>query len=210
MPLKGMVVTADPMHCQVEHARFLVRDKEADFILMVKDNQRNLRKEIVCLLAEEPAPVDIYHRTERGHGRIDTHVIIAHAIRPYEMQNSAFPYIRQCFSVERISTDLYGENPTSEIRYGITSLSRKEALPKELLCYLIDHWRIETSSHYVRDDTLGEDRSRIRKGSGPQIMATLRNVSIGIIRVAGGTNIAEAVRYFGWNSRVKAIRAVGV
>jgi predicted transposase YbfD/YdcC len=210
LPLEGMVVTADPMHCQVGHAIFLVRDKKADFIFTVKDNQPNLRKEIECILAGEPDPVDIYHQIEKAHGRIDTHLIVAHTITPHEMRNIAFPYIKQCFSVERTSTDLNGENPKREIRYGITSLSRENAFPKELLCHMIGHWRIETSSHYVRDDTLGEDRSRIRKGSGPQIMATLRNVSIGMIRVAGGENIAEAIRYFGWNGRAKAIRAIGI
>lgn len=210
LPLRGMVVTADPMHCQVKHARFLVMDKEADYIFMVKDNQPTLRKQIECLLAEQAAPIDVYHRTERGHGRIDNHIMVVHTIKPHKMSNITFPYISQCFAVERISTDLRGENRQREIRYGITSLSRKDAFPKELLCYLINHWRIETSSHYVRDDTLGEDRSRIRKGSGPQIMATLRNVSIGMIRVAGGTNVAEAIRYFGWNRKAKVIRAIGI
>jgi predicted transposase YbfD/YdcC len=210
LPLEGIVVTADPMHCQVEHAIFLVRDKKADFIFTVKDNQPNLRKQIKCILAGKPDPVDVYHQIEKAHGRIDTHLIVAHTISPHEMRNIAFPYIKQCFSVKRISTDLNGENQKIEIRYGITSLSRENALPKELLCLLIGHWRIETSSHYVRDDTLGEDRSRIRKGSGPQIMATLRNVSIGMIRVAGGENIAEAIRYFGWNGKAKAIRAIGI
>jgi hypothetical protein len=41
-------------------------------------------------------------------------------------------------------------------------------------------------------------------------MATLRNVSIGIIRIAGGTNVAEAIRYFGWNGKAKVIRAIGI
>lgn len=210
LPIEGMVITADPMHCQVEHARFLVIDKKADFIFTVKDNQANLRKELERILAKKPDPAEVHQQTEKAHGRIDTHLIIAHTIEPQEMLNISFPYIRQCFLVERISTGLNGENQKREIRYGITSLGREDAFPQELLCHLINHWRIETSSHYVRDDTLGEDRSRIRKGSGPQIMATLRNVSIGMIRIAGGENIAEAIRYFGWNSKAKAIRAIGI
>lgn len=208
LPLEGMVVTADPMHCQVEHAKFLVEEKHADFIFFVKDNQPNLRKTIEGLLIKEP--VDSYHRVVKEHGRIDNHTLIVQIMKPDEMCNITFPYIRQYFSVERISTNLNGGKLEREIRYGITSLGRENALPKELLYHLMAHWRIETSSHYVRDDTLGEDRSRIRKGSAPQIMATLRNVSIGIIRVAGGGNIAEAIRYFGWNGKTKAIRAIGI
>jgi len=206
LPLEGMVVTADPMHCQVEHARFLVMDKKAHFIFMVKDNQPNLRKQIESLLTELES-VEEYSQTVKAHGRIDKHTIVTRPTEPYKL---TFPHIRQCFSVQRVSTNLYGKNPQTETRYGITSLNKEDAFPEELLCYLISHWRIETSSHYVRDDTLGEDRSRIRKGAGPQVMATLRNVSIGMIRIAGGTNVAEAIRSLGWSRKDKVIRAIGI
>jgi hypothetical protein len=53
---------------------------------------------------------------------------------------------------------------------------------------------IENRSHYVRDVTLGEDASRIRKGGGPEIMAALRNAAIGFLRATGATNIAETIR----------------
>ena len=56
------------------------------------------------------------------------------------------------------------------------------------------HWTIENGSHYVRDVTLGEDASRIRKGSGPEVMAAVRNATIGFLRLTGASNIAEAVR----------------
>jgi len=206
LPVEGMVVTADPMHCQTEHARFLVMDKKAHFIFMVKDNQPNLRKQIESLLTELES-VEEYSQTVKAHGRIDKHTIFTRPIEPHKL---SFPHIRQCFSVQRVSTNLYGKNPQIETRYCITSLNKEDAFPEELLCYLIGHWRIETSSHYVRDDTLGEDRSRIRKGAGPQVMATLRNVSIGMIRIAGGTNVAEAIRSFGWSRKDKVIRAIGI
>lgn len=56
------------------------------------------------------------------------------------------------------------------------------------------HWSIENRSHYVRDVTLGEDASRIRKRSGPQVMAAIRNAAIGFLRSTGVSNIAEALR----------------
>jgi hypothetical protein len=42
--------------------------------------------------------------------------------------------------------------------------------------------------------SLGEDASRIRKGSGPEVMAALRNLAVGFLRTTGVTNIAEALR----------------
>ncbi|MFC0438101.1 hypothetical protein [Kutzneria buriramensis] len=54
---------------------------------------------------------------------------------------------------------------------------------------------IEKRLHWVRDVDCDEDRSQIRTGSGPQVMATLRNTAVGLPRLAGYTNIAAALRY---------------
>ena len=56
------------------------------------------------------------------------------------------------------------------------------------------HWSIENRSHYVRDVTMGEDSSRVRKRSGPEVMAAFRNAAIGLLRTMEVTNIAEALR----------------
>ena len=56
------------------------------------------------------------------------------------------------------------------------------------------HWQIENKSHWVRDVTFDEDRSQVRCGNIPQIMAALRNTVIGLLRWAGQTNIAAACR----------------
>jgi hypothetical protein len=83
---------------------------------------------------------------------------------------------------------------TEETRYFITSVPRAMAGATELLRVTRGHWAIENRSHYVRDVSLGEDASRIRKGSGPEIMAALRNLAVGYLRTLGVTNIAEALR----------------
>ena len=54
--LEGKIVTADAMHTQVEHARFLVEDKKADYILPVKQNQGNLFETIKNVRDEDFSP----------------------------------------------------------------------------------------------------------------------------------------------------------
>ena len=81
-----------------------------------------------------------------------------------------------------------------ETRYFITSVPRALGSASHLLAWGRGHWSIENRTHYVRDVTLGEDASRIRKGSGPEIMAAVRNAAIGFLRNTGATNIAETVR----------------
>ena len=83
---------------------------------------------------------------------------------------------------------------TTETRYFITSVPRPVAGAAGLLSWSRGHWTIENRSHYVRDVSLGEDASRIRKGSGPQVMAALRNLAIGFLRSTGAHNIAAAMR----------------
>jgi hypothetical protein len=83
---------------------------------------------------------------------------------------------------------------TEATRYFITSVPRRAAGASALLRWARGHWSIENKSHHVRDVTLGEDASRIRKHSGPEVMAAIRNATIGFLRSTGVTNIAEALR----------------
>jgi hypothetical protein len=85
-------------------------------------------------------------------------------------------------------------NISHETRYFITDVPRDLTGASRLLVLGQGHWLIENRSHYVRDVTLGKDASRIRKGSGREIMAALRNTVIGLLRITNATNIAETVR----------------
>ena len=54
------------------------------------------------------------------------------------------------------------------------------------------HWRIENTSHYSRDVTFGEDRSRIR--SNPGVFARLRSFAFNILK-ANKTSSINQDRY---------------
>jgi predicted transposase YbfD/YdcC len=92
----------------------------------------------------------------------------------------------------------------------VTNASRSIATSADLLSIIRNHWAIENSSHYVRDVTLQEDGSQIRSGAAPQVMATMRNLSIGIMRLGGKSNIAEGLRDTAWGKRSEALRAIGL
>lgn len=108
-----------------------------------------------------------------------------------------FPYARQVFVLQRHTTDLAGQHPRTEIVYGITSLATAQADPARLAALVRGHWEIENRLHWVRDVTFDEDRSRIRTGHGAQVMASLRNLTIGLLRLAGHVNIARGLRFIG-------------
>ena len=98
---------------------------------------------------------------------------------------------------------------TKETTYGITSLAWHQADAAQLEHLWRGHWTIENRSHYVRDETMGEDRGRAHQGHTPEALATLRNSLITLLRAEGWTNIAAALRHYG-SSVAKAFALLGV
>lgn len=121
-----------------------------------------------------------------------------------------FPYAQQSFRIDRTRTDLHGKLISQETVYGITSQGPELASACTILNQTRGHWSIENSSHYVRDVTYDEDHSRIRKGKGPQVMATLRNLAIGILRFAGFQNIAHGIRELAFGKKSSVLRLIGI
>jgi predicted transposase YbfD/YdcC len=97
---------------------------------------------------------------------------------------------------------------TVEVVYGITSLSRERGDAARLLELTREHWGIENGSHYRRDVTLGEDQSRVRKGSAPEILAGLRNSIIHLVKDVAPT-LATAIRRLG-NCFSQALDLLGI
>lgn len=75
----------------------------------------------------------------------------------------------------------------------ITNLDSSQADAQRLLSLKRSYWEIENKLHYRKDFEFGEDRSTIRARHGPQNMATLRNVAIGLITANGITNVKRCV-----------------
>jgi predicted transposase YbfD/YdcC len=82
----------------------------------------------------------------------------------------------------------------AEVVYGITSLGRDRADALALLGRVRGHWGIENGLHYVRDETLGEDRCRVRKGHGAQVLAALRNACVHLLEGVPASSKAAATR----------------
>ena len=92
---------------------------------------------------------------------------------------------------------------------GFTGVSAASADAARLLALVRGQWQIEHHSPWVRDVTFEEDRSQVRCGSIPQVMAALRNTVIGLIRWAGHTNMAAACRRFAAQPRA-ALHLIGI
>jgi predicted transposase YbfD/YdcC len=198
-PLAGHVITADALHTVKKHARLICEQLLAHYVFTVKGNTAALWAELDALNWKKARR----HVTAgRGHGRWEKRTIQV-LDAPAHIRRR-FPHARQVALIERYVTRLTRVKKGKRLVkkavrsaiavFIITSLDRREASPAHIAGYVRRHWTIENKVHWVRDVTFGEDASRVRTGSRPRVMATLRNLAIGLIRQAGYTKIAATIR----------------
>ena len=187
LDLKGAIVTADALHTQTATADYIVTDKHADYIFQVKGNQPTLEDKLIDLPQETFGPWTSV--TEPNKGRNEERRICV-ADTPAGI---TFPHCNQVFLLERYTRDGEGKILTAETVTGVTSLTPAKASPAELLAHCRGHWGIEVL-HNIRDVTFGEDSSKIRTGAAPQALATIRNIGIFVLELAGHKNKAAGLR----------------
>ena len=188
LDLTGAVVTADALHTHGDAAEFLVTRKYAHYLFTVKANQPTLLDRCVRLPWQQ---VPVLDRTrDRAHGRVELRTLKAVTVRGF-----GFPHTAQVIQVTRRIRGLRSRRWQTVTVYAVTSLTHAQASPARLADLIRGHWAIENGLHYVRDVTFAEDASQVRAGTGPQVMACLRNLVIGALSRAGPVNLAAALRY---------------
>ncbi len=188
LDLAGLVVTGDALYTQRELCRQIV-EAGGEYLFVVKENQPTLLDDITTLFADPPTrPTEVVQKNRHGD-RLEVRKLQASsALNEY----SDWPHLAQVCRIQREVTR-NGQTKV-EVAYAVSSLWPHEAEPRRLLELNRGHWGIENRLHYVRDVTLGEDGSQVRTGSAPQVMAAMRNATIGLLRMAGAANIAAALR----------------
>jgi predicted transposase YbfD/YdcC len=185
--LAGAVFTADALHTVKATAGY-VHHRGGFYALPVKENRRALFDACDALpWADTPIA---YSHTEIGHGRITRRTI---RVLPAP-DTLPFPHAQQVYLIERYVTDTAGRSPHAAAALGVTNLPDTLAGPADLATYIQDHWGVE-SLHWLRDTCYREDTSRARTRSGPRILASMRNLAIGALRLTGRHDITEATRW---------------
>lgn len=197
--LRGAIVTADAMHCQIETAA-KIADKGADYVLVAKGNQKSLQSEIREVLAQAFEDHDSRLRqcssTETSHGRDETRQVVVMPAPRNSKIFSRWPNIQTIGAIYR-TRDVDGKQIEWQDCF-ISSLSSKVRNHRDLLR---SHWSIENCQHHILDVTFTEDSSRIRKGTGPEISSVFRRLALTILQQ--DTSIKGSLRgkrkICGWN-----------
>lgn len=204
IPLQGSVVTGDALYCQRRVCQQVV-EEGGDYLVAVKENQRGLHEDIALVFREPPPGESFLWGGQAGrHGdRGEVRQLWATtALQGY----LDWPGAQQVCKVMRRVVSKGKVRQT--VGYAITSLGPSRASAERLLEIWRGHWGIENRLHYVRDETLGEDRCQVRSGNAPQLLAALRNAVLGLLRQQGATNIAAALRHYSWYPR-EALALIG-
>ena len=145
LDLAGVVVTADALHTQRDHASFLV-GRGADYLLVVKANQPTLHAQLAGLPWRQ---IPVMDRTrDHGHGRVEVRTLKVAAVA-----GLCFPHAAQAIQVTRRVRAPGSRRWRTVTVYAVTSLALGSASPAQLAGWLRGHWRIENRLHWVRDVT---------------------------------------------------------
>lgn len=208
------VMTGDALYCDRDLCTTII-NADGDYLVIVKENQATLLRAIATLFASRAdaalaaaslPPWDMREAisVDKGHGRLEVrHLVASTALNDY----LDWPGLGQVLMIERTWWER-GERKTA-VRYGITSLPAAVASADRLLTLVRGHWQIENGLHYVKDVTMGEDRSLIHKGNGPSNLAILRDTVVSVLHRAGWRTIAERLRFYSGNAHA-ALALLGI
>lgn len=151
----------------------------------MKENQKNLLKH--CKKVAETPRGEEYLEFHKGHGRIEkrlTQIFPYQPIKNYQWDDTIKIIIkvsreRSCFNTQK----KMALSSSEESFYVCTENLSASICAKAVR----SHWAIENSNHYVRDVSLNEDASRIRKN--PDMFCTLRSFALNLLRANGSSNI---------------------
>src|SRR5512145_134708 len=185
--LREKVVMGDAMHTQRAVSLQIV-EAGGDYIWFAKGNQPQLEEDIRLWFEPEPEPIpgqgqlskdfETVKETRKRHGRLEERTLTVSS-QLNDFLN--WPYLQQVFRLERHFVSTKTGEIQEQVVYGLTSLSREEITPQDLLAKIRSYWGIENGLHYRRDVTLREDRTRMTKGNAGRIMASLNNLLIGLV-----------------------------
>lgn len=187
--LKGCIVTIDAMGTQKEIAEG-IRQKGADYVLALKDNQPHLRAEVEGIFEAECAAqqkeetpesgvkaVAVYETSESGHGRRETRRVLSLEAPEWLRHKEQWRDLTSLMMVE--ATRQVNEEESFERRYFISSLAPNARQAAEVTR---SHWAIENSLHWVLDVAFGEDDSRVRAGNAAENLALIRKLTHNLLQ----------------------------
>jgi predicted transposase YbfD/YdcC len=182
--LKGCIVTIDALGCQTAIAQTII-DREADYVLALKENHETLYHEVRHLFADAEETggadytMDAAETVDGGHGRVEIrrYRTISDAVTLGHLDpDGEWAGLRAIGMVEAERRSK--GTVTRERRYYLTSLVDAATFGRAVR----SHWGIENGLHWVLDIAFREDESRARQGASAANLVVLRHIALNLLK----------------------------
>lgn len=197
LDLKGSTITIDAMGCQRNIAQKII-DKEANYILGLKENQASLYHEVEKAFrsnAEGFFGIEKETSEDKGHGRICTRTCRVMSDLSKLPLASLWPGAGSVIEIK--SETIKKGVTTNSTNYYIAS---SKDIPSIMMQNIRDHWKIE-SMHWMLDVVFKEDASSMNKGNVPANMAIIRRFILNILTNMKGKRESRPMlmKMIGWS-----------
>ena len=149
-------------------------------IVQVKDNQPTLNQKIQEI-ASTTAPIEAVDSRTKGRNRDERRTVTVFdpadklASTEWHLHVAAIVCVKRKVFTRIVSSGLWDRSTETAFYVSNTTPTAVNAADA-----IRGHWKIETTSHYSRDVTFGEDKSRIR--TNPGVFARLRSFAFNILK----------------------------
>jgi len=176
--VKGCVITIDAIGCQQDIAAAII-EKQADYILAVKDNQEFLHDDIQEAFSNEKKVASTHKSSNVDHGRIETRQTSIITDTDWICKAGNWKSLFCIIKVFAIRTDKRTGKKEESIRYYIGS---KKADAKWYHNAIRCHWSIENQLHWVLDVCFNEDASKKLNENSAQNFSLLNKIVLNMLR----------------------------
>lgn len=176
--LLGEKVTLDALHCNPTTLEMLA--EEGKYVVGLKDNQKELKR----VLSEEIANSEPIYATkkesEKQSGRLETRqyeVYAAEKVAKAKRWNKSG--IKIAIKVERERIELATGKRSAETSLYLSNESEDLA---EVCQAIRKHWQVEVTNN-LRDTTLAEDKLCVKETTVNRVIAGVRTLALGLLRL---------------------------
>jgi len=174
--VKDAVVTIDAMGCQQKIAAKII-DAGADYLLMVKDNQKLLKQGIQVTFGQ-PKTIQADEQHDIGHGRAETRTCQVTEDLSFIQNAIKWKKINSLVKIISERTDKQSGKSSTETRYYISSLKADAGRFNQIVR---EHWRVENNLHWTLDVIFKEDHSLKKKGYSALNFNMINKVALTLI-----------------------------
>lgn len=184
------VFTLDAAHTQKETAEAIRKRPGWHYVMTVKGNQPTLQRAVFDAVLPFLKGKAHHIMEDRSRGQRKTW-----SCWTADADGIDFPGAAQAAIVIREVFEVSGDRIGKEMALLLTSADTERMSAATLSRHKRSHWGIENKSHYPRDTVYREDHNQTWTGDGPQVLASIHGLAMGLIRLKGINQIKETAEW---------------